>query len=203
MNGQTTAPTATQASAAGAGGPGKAVGGGGCGAGGASGGAVGAGGVGVGGAAAGNFHSIQVMLGLPSDLMLSPSLPPTHRDYQDGLPPPTALNTPVSHAAHTTNTPTPTQASHYNTQAPHALTNLNTQNTHTPVQNNHAHVQGSHGQAQAAHAHAGGSLEAPLPGPVVGEKRKLDEGASYPGQQAPTPPSQPQQQPNSTGKLTS
>lgn len=239
MNGQSTSAAASPASVGGNvgvngnGGVGKSVGGGGgCGGAGGSGGGIGGG---APGGSGGTFHSIQVMLGLPSDLMLAPSLTPTHREYQEGLPPtPTTLNTPVSHPAHTTNTPTPPQVSHYNTQATHALTNLNTQNTHahvqnahtsvqnahtsvqnahTPVQNAHTgvpnahagvqnahtHVQGSHGQAQAAHA--GSSLEAPLPVPVVGDKRKLDEGSSYPSQQAPTPPGQQQQQPpSSTGE---
>ncbi|XP_042235380.1 pituitary homeobox 2-like [Homarus americanus] len=145
------------------------------------------------------------MLGLQTDLMLTPTLA-NHREYQDNLPTPTTLNTPVS----LTHVTTPTQPSHYNTQTQHhALTNLNAQNTpHPHVQNNHAHVQqNNHAQPQPqpahahAHAHAGSSLEAPLPSPVVGEKRKLDDGGpSYPGQPSSTPPTQSQQPPSSTGE---
>ncbi|KAK8750811.1 hypothetical protein OTU49_015011 [Cherax quadricarinatus] len=173
------------------------------------------GGAGCSAGTGGTFHSIQVMLGLPADFMVAPSLAPNHREYQEGL------NTPVPHTHANThpnthvnthpNTPTPPQPTHYNTQNQHALTNLNSQNTHphTPshAQNAHSHVQNNHAQAQPAHAHAhshahaGSSLEAPLPGPAVGEKRKLDEGGpSYPGQSASTPPNQSQQPPSSTGE---
>lgn len=199
------------------GGVGKSVGGGGCGGGGGgSGGGVG-GGVGA-SAGSGTFHSIQVMLGLPADFMVAPSLAPAHRDYQEGLAQPTAHNAPVPHTHANThpNTPTPPQQSHYSAQAQHALTNLSAQNAHTHVQNTHTHtpthaqnahthVQSNHTQAQPthahAHSHAGGSLEPPLPGPVVGEKRKLDDGGpSYPGQPTSSPTSQTQQPPSSTGE---
>ncbi|XP_066983667.1 pituitary homeobox 2 isoform X2 [Macrobrachium rosenbergii] len=213
--------------------PGKGVGGGPCGvntggggggsggagAGGGGGGSGGGGGGGPAGGGAGGFHSIQVMLGLPGDLLLPPSATTNSRDYHDSLATPTSLHQPTgsSGAQHTMtllphnhnntthpSTPTPPQPAHYNAQ-PHALTNLSPQNTHAHNQNSHAHVQ-SPAQTPTSHAHghnhaqASTSLEAqgPLPGPVVGEKRKLDDtGSPYSATSSGNPA---HSQPSSTGE---
>ncbi|KAK7076258.1 hypothetical protein SK128_027941 [Halocaridina rubra] len=162
----------------------------------------------AGGAAvtAGNFHSISVMLGLPSDLLLAPSGgQTTARDYHHhhdnlssastaGLHQPTASPgappqhtmtlVPHNHAASThPNTPTPPHSAHYINQPPHALTSLSPQSAGHAAhnQNNHAHLQGSPNQTPTSlgvqnHAHPSTSLDpAPIPGPVVGEKRKLED----------------------------
>ncbi|XP_069971752.1 homeobox protein aristaless-like 4 isoform X2 [Penaeus vannamei] len=184
------------------------------------------GGAAGGGGGGGTFHSIQVMLGLPGDLMLSSSLPPSHRDYHDPPLPPTPTPathtmTPIPHTTTHSTAPTPPQPAHYNPQQQQqqpptlpALTNLNAQTSHAHVQNNHTHVQTSHAHVAAgahnhAHNHAHGqagtstSLESSMGGPVVGEKRKLEDNGpagGYPpvqaAQAAPAqcspPPGQPQ-----------
>ncbi|KAG0710414.1 Retinal homeobox protein Rx2 [Chionoecetes opilio] len=153
----------------------------------------------AGGGSGGTFHSIQVMLGLPGELIMAP------RDYHHDP----GIHQPLPHA-HNTNTNTQTPTAHYNSpQNAASLTTLSGQTHHPHVQNNHNHphapapaahnpqVQTSHTHAHAA-AHAN-TLEAPITAPNVGEKRKLDEGYSC----SATPPAAQQGQQPATGEPSS
>lgn len=119
--------------------------------------------------------------------------PPT-RDYHHDpalQQPPTPV--PHSHAP-TTNAPTPTV--HYNSAAP----SLTTLSPHAHVQNSHSHVPNAahNPQVQQTHAHNAhahpNALEVAMPGPNVGEKRKLDDSGSGYSCPAPNTPPQPTQQ---------